>query len=85
MHILLTNDDGIYAEGIYALYLELKKSREGHGRGAGHGAQFRRPRDHPGAPDLANESQPPQQIFRIRHQRHAGRLRKIRHRRHFKT
>lgn len=25
MHILLTNDDGIYAEGIYALYLELKK------------------------------------------------------------
>ena len=24
-HILLTNDDGIYAEGIYALYLELKK------------------------------------------------------------
>jgi len=25
MHILLTNDDGIYAQGIYALYLELKK------------------------------------------------------------
>lgn len=25
MNILLTNDDGIYAEGIYALYLELKK------------------------------------------------------------
>ena len=25
MHILLTNDDGIYAEGIYALYTELKK------------------------------------------------------------
>ena len=25
MHILLTNDDGIYAEGIYALYLQLKK------------------------------------------------------------
>ncbi len=25
MHILLTNDDGIYAPGIYALYLELKK------------------------------------------------------------
>ena len=25
MHILLTNDDGIYAEGIYALYQELKK------------------------------------------------------------
>ena len=25
MRILLTNDDGIYAEGIYALYLELKK------------------------------------------------------------
>lgn len=25
MHVLLTNDDGIYAEGIYALYLELKK------------------------------------------------------------
>ncbi len=25
MHILLTNDDGIYAEGIYALYAELKK------------------------------------------------------------
>jgi len=25
MHILLTNDDGIYAEGIYALYVELKK------------------------------------------------------------
>ena len=25
MHILLTNDDGIYADGIYALYLELKK------------------------------------------------------------
>lgn len=25
MHILLTNDDGIYAEGIYALYSELKK------------------------------------------------------------
>lgn len=25
MHILLTNDDGIYAEGIYALYLELRK------------------------------------------------------------
>jgi 5'-nucleotidase len=25
MHILLTNDDSIYAEGIYALYLELKK------------------------------------------------------------
>lgn len=25
MHILLTNDDGIYAEGIYTLYLELKK------------------------------------------------------------
>ena len=24
-HILLTNDDGIYAEGIYALYSELKK------------------------------------------------------------
>jgi len=28
MHILLTNDDGIYAEGIYALYLELKKLGE---------------------------------------------------------
>lgn len=25
MNILLTNDDGIYAEGIYAVYLELKK------------------------------------------------------------
>src|SRR3989338_7858028 len=25
MRILLTNDDGIYADGIYALYLELKK------------------------------------------------------------
>ena len=25
MHILLTNDDGIYAEGIYALYAELTK------------------------------------------------------------
>ncbi|MFH1618551.1 MAG: 5'/3'-nucleotidase SurE [bacterium] len=25
MNILLTNDDGIYAEGIYALYLELRK------------------------------------------------------------
>lgn len=25
MHILLTNDDGIFAEGIYALYHELKK------------------------------------------------------------
>ncbi len=25
MHILLTNDDGIYAEGIYAVYRELKK------------------------------------------------------------
>ena len=25
MHILLTNDDGIYAPGIYALFLELKK------------------------------------------------------------
>ncbi|MCK5014663.1 MAG: 5'/3'-nucleotidase SurE [Candidatus Omnitrophica bacterium] len=25
MHILLTNDDGIYAEGIYALYMQLKK------------------------------------------------------------
>lgn len=25
MHILLTNDDGIFAEGIYALYQELKK------------------------------------------------------------
>ena len=25
MHILLTNDDGIYAEGIYTLYLKLKK------------------------------------------------------------
>ena len=25
MRILLTNDDGIYAEGMYALYLELKK------------------------------------------------------------
>ncbi len=24
-HILLTNDDGIYADGIYALFLELKK------------------------------------------------------------
>ena len=25
MNILLTNDDGIYAEGIYALYRELRK------------------------------------------------------------
>jgi len=25
MHILLTNDDGVYAQGIYSLYLELKK------------------------------------------------------------
>ncbi len=25
MRILLTNDDGIYSEGIYALYIELKK------------------------------------------------------------
>ena len=25
MHILLTNDDGIYAEGIYVLYEQLKK------------------------------------------------------------
>ena len=25
MNILLTNDDGIYAEGIYAIYLELRK------------------------------------------------------------
>ena len=25
MHILLTNDDGIYADGIYAIYSELKK------------------------------------------------------------
>lgn len=25
MNILLTNDDGIYADGIYALYLQLKK------------------------------------------------------------
>jgi 5'-nucleotidase len=25
MRILLTNDDGIYAEGIYAAYKELKK------------------------------------------------------------
>ena len=25
MHILLTNDDGIYADGIYAIYAELKK------------------------------------------------------------
>lgn len=28
MQILLTNDDGIYAEGIYALYAELKKIGE---------------------------------------------------------
>lgn len=25
MHILLTNDDGVYAEGIYAIYAELRK------------------------------------------------------------
>ncbi len=25
MHIFLTNDDGVYAPGIYAMYLELKK------------------------------------------------------------
>ena len=25
MNILLTNDDGIFAEGIYAIYTELKK------------------------------------------------------------
>ena len=25
MHILLTNDDGIYAEGLYAAYKELSK------------------------------------------------------------
>ena len=25
MHILLTNDDGIYADGIYAIYRELIK------------------------------------------------------------
>src|SRR3989338_825166 len=25
MHVLITNDDGIYAEGIYALYKEIKK------------------------------------------------------------
>jgi 5'-nucleotidase len=28
MHILLTNDDGIYSKGILALYLELKKIAE---------------------------------------------------------
>ncbi len=33
MRILLTNDDGIYAEGIYAAYKELSKIADVTGRG----------------------------------------------------
>ncbi|VAX34870.1 5'-nucleotidase SurE [hydrothermal vent metagenome] len=50
MHILLTNDDGIYAPGIYALYLELKKigrvtvvAPDGERSAVGHGITLSHP------------------------------------------
>ena len=50
MHILLTNDDGIYAEGIYALYLALKKiakvtvvAPDSERSSVGHGITLRHP------------------------------------------
>jgi 5'-nucleotidase len=50
MRILLTNDDGIYAEGIYALYLALKKiaqvtvvAPDAERSSVGHGITLRHP------------------------------------------
>lgn len=50
MHILLTNDDGIYADGIYALYQELKKigkvtvvAPDGERSSVGHGITLSHP------------------------------------------
>ncbi len=50
MRILLTNDDGIYAEGIYALYLALKKiakvtvvAPDSERSSVGHGITLRHP------------------------------------------
>jgi 5'-nucleotidase len=50
MRILLTNDDGIHAEGIYALYLELKKiakvtvvAPDSERSSVGHGITLRMP------------------------------------------
>ena len=43
MHILLTNDDGVYAPGLRAFLPGAASAGRGGGGGAGHGAQRRRP------------------------------------------